>query len=514
MRRFHPGRLRDALLRVALQPRNLAKSLSRWTTAIVPSVTVISLDNQWLKLLQVQGPVSARRITQVMACGVEGASPEQIQRTFQETCAAEGLVARDILAANPTYLCTVRLFSLPSTDLKEIRDIVELQAEKHTPYAKEEILTDFKVIERGRAGYSRVLLVIAHQDVIRRLVQLLDAAQLPLDRVACELEGLINWFRLVGKAGRGSDASGASLVVDIDGSTSTLLLMHRGQPQFHRSLATGAEHLAEDPAQAGSRLVSELQRSVEASETEEGGAKIREVVLTGRTERLDELKGLIERGLNVPVTLAPPWAGCELSPRAREVSERLPDVSYASLVGLALAPSEIDLTPPAAKLRQAFEERAKALVVLGCQFIGVTILVSLLMMGRAQKQQRYYEQLRRLDQEHSQEAARVEEALRQIAFVKTQLRRRGQLLEAVKTLAVASPPTITWQSLTFTSGEGASLKGTSAALPTIYEFVAAITDTPFFGQVETKRVAKRKVGEQDVTDFEIHCPLVTAQVLP
>jgi Tfp pilus assembly PilM family ATPase len=477
-------------------------------------VTVVTLDGQWLKLLQVEGTAPSPKITKLLACGVEGAGPEDIKRTFQEACATEGVEVRDVLVACATHLSTVRLFSLPATDPKEIRDIVELQAEKHTPYAKEEILTDFTVIERGRSGYSRVLLVIVHQDVIHRSVRLLEACGLSLDRVGCELEGLMNWFRAVKKSAGSPAASVTSLVVEVDGSTTTILLMHRGQPQFVRSLASGSEQLAQDLSQTAARLVGELQRSLDAIEAEGPAVKIQEVLLTGRIERLGELKERIASGLQVPVSLVAPWVGRELGPSARQTSERLPDVSFAGLVGLALAPSEIDLTPPATKLRHAFEARAKSLVVLSCQFVAAMILSSLMLIGRAHEQSRYAGQLRRLVGQHTAEVAEIEDALKQIEFVKERLRRRGLLLEAASTLAEFTTPEITWESLSFTEGEGVVLKGTSTALPKIYEFVAGLDGSALFGQVETKRVAKGKSGEHDVTDFDITCPFVNAKALP
>jgi len=506
---------RDLLLHVALQPKNLGKALNRWMPAVSSqALTVMTLDGQWLKLLRVEGPPPARCITRLLAFPVEGNDQEQLEKTLKEACAAEGFLPSEVLVANPTHLCTVRLFSLPSTDQKEIRDIVELQAEKHTPYAKEEILTDFNVIDRDRPGYSRVMLVIVHQDVVHRTVRLVESSGLTLDRVGCELEGLINWFLLVKRGAKAAASAASSLVVDVDGSTTTLLVMQRGQLHFHRSLATGAEQLQEDPTLASERLVSEIQRSIEAIEAEAGSVKPQEVVLTGRLERLGKFKGLIEQALNLPVSLVSPTEAQAMSEGARVAAERLPDVSFASLIGLAFSPSSIDLTPQATKLRHAFEAKAKALVLLGCQGIGALILVSVLIIGRAQKEYRYDQTLRTVYKERAQEAASVEEALRQMEFVKGRLRQRGQLLEAAETLAKLTPPDIRWESMSFTNGEAMVLKGTSSELPKVYEFVASLDSSPLFEHVEAKRVTKRKSGEESLTDFEITCPLASAKTVP
>lgn len=505
-------RLHEALLQIALQPRAVARWLGRLTAGGAPQgMTVIALDGQWLKLLQVEGPIHGRQVTKVLACPVERLDPAALQQAFMEACATEGVTPRDVLVANPTHLCTIRLFSLPSVDPKEIRDIVDLQAEKHTPYAKEEILTDFRIIDRDASGYSRVLLIIAHQDVVHRPVQLVERAGWLLERVGCELEGLINWFEMT-KAP--ASAAVPTLVVDVDGTTTTLLVMHRSQPQFHRSVATGADQLVDDPAQAGERLVGEISRSLEALEAEGSAAKVQEILLTGRVERLSELQSVLQRGLSLPVNLAPPWGPQALSAAVQAAYARLPDVSFASLFGLAAAPSRIDLTPQATKLRQAFEAKAKALVLLGCQGIAMLILLSLLIIGRTQREQRYYQQLRAFYDRSTLEAQQVEESLRQTELVKAQLRRRGQLLEAATTLAQRSPPEIRWHSLAYIEDGQVVLKGTSKQLPNIYEFVAGLDGLELFGQVETRRVAKRSGEEEGMTDFEIVCPFAGAGTEP
>jgi len=501
-------RFREALVRLAQQPRELAKSLGRLIPgAAAQGLTLISLDGQWLKLLQVEGLGPARRITKLFACPVEGKTAEEVTTAFQAMCATEGVAPRDVLVANPSHLSTVRLFALPSTDVREIRDIVDLQAEKHTPYAKDEVLIDFSVLERDRSGYSRVLLVIAHQDVIHRPVRLIETSGWTLDHVGCELEGLVGWSRLLKRRPSASSAPGASMVLDVDSRTTTILIMHQDQPQFYRNIAMGAEQLQGDLGQWGAKLVGEIQRSVESDESEGWAGKLQEVFLTGRCTRLPDLTPLLEDALKVPVSRVEPWGAQALPEHLRSAVERLPEVSFAGLVGLALATSDINLTPQGTKLRHAFEARAKALVVLACQGIGALVLASLLIIGQAQKSQRYYAMLSRVYRQSEVEAVSVQEALQQLEFIKRRFQRRGELLGAVETLARLSPEGIRWTTLTYLADQGLTLKGTSEVLPKVYEFVASLDGTHLLGRVEPKRVAKRKSGDADVTDFEINCPL-------
>ncbi len=125
-------------------PRSVSRgaSLSRWIPKGPPGLTVLSLDGQWLKVLHVQGRTFARTVTALIAHRIEGMNEPDVLTWLQEAWASSHLEAGTVLIANPSHLTTTRVFTLPATDPAEIREIVELQAEKHTPYAKEEILTD------------------------------------------------------------------------------------------------------------------------------------------------------------------------------------------------------------------------------------------------------------------------------------------------------------------------------------------------------------------------------------
>lgn len=509
-------RIQDIFLQLVLQPRNLAKSLSKGLTgAATANITVISLDGQWLKLLQTEGGSKNRKIGKIIALAVQGMSAEEVQKTIKELCEKQGIIPQDVFIANPTHLCTVRLFSLPSTDPNEIREIVDLQAEKHTPYAKEEILSDFNVLETQRNGYSRILLVIAHQDVINRSVRMVESCQWTIERVGCELEGLISWFHKANARGVGSRASqDMALLVDVDGNTTTLAVMRRGQPIFQRSLATGVDQLVEDPLHAGDRLVLELQRSIDSLDIESGSAKIQEIIISGPVEHLEEFKAQIERGLNLPVRLISSWKGYEFTEDAQESITSLPAVSFAALAGLLFNQGGVNLTPQATKFRQAFEARARALVVIGCQVMAALVLATILFIGKAQKEERYYNMLQDLYEEVAPDAIIVEEALWQIELVEERLKKRGELIRAVEALARLSLPEIRWNSLSFREGEAIILDGTSDQLPKVYEFAAGLSGSVIFGDVVPRRVNKRRLADRDVTDFEIYCPLSSIKIPP
>lgn len=493
----------------------MKEMIRRWAEGFRPwdmirqsqGLTVLSVEERWIKLLQWTGRGARRNITTLLAHPIDGMSDEEVLSWLKEAALVQPIDSTAVLIANPTHLTTARLFTLPSTDPTEIREIVELQAEKHTPYAKEEILSDFRVVETDPSGYSRVLLIISHQDVVYRSLRLIEGIGWPLERVGFELEGLVNWFQMRREAA----SPDGTLVAELDSDTTTLVIFQKIKPYFHRSLALGAAQLLSDSAEKFGRWVAEFQRSLETFEAEGFNVSVSRVVLTGLAGQIPGLAEKIQQGLNLPTSVVSPFEQCPLTEKALKESEAETRVSFAGLLGLALRPSEVDLTPKALRLHRTFEVRSKALVGVGCQLIAGLLLFSCLIIGKAYKNERYHEQLMKKYQEVAKEAQLLEAFMDQLHLVQGWLDSGGQLLESVAYLAQHTPSTIRWSSLHFTKDGQIILKGSSEQMPKVFDFVAAIEKSPLFSKVEARHVAKKKDSSQDLTEFEIVCLFVSKE---
>lgn len=484
-------------------PKKIAQRLPTGTRG----VTVLSIDDQWLKLLHAAGPANHRSITHLMAYPVEGKSDEEILRWLKETCASSGFEPAEVLIANPSHLTTSRLFALPSTDAAEIRDIVGLQVEKHTPYAKEDILTDFRIIENDRSGYSRVLLVISHKDVVHRGLKMVEAMGWPLEHVGFELEGLVNCLPAAGE----NAPEGGVLLAQLNSDTTTLVILQGEKPYFHRSFPLGIRQLRSNPEEGQAKLVAEFQRSLETFEAEGFNLTVSEVVLTGPKGTLPDLKTGVQQGLSLPTRWMDPFEGCSLADPEMLERPELQDVSFASLLGLVFRPGQIDLTPQALRLHRAFEVRAKALVGLGCQAVGVLLLFTCLVIGKAQKDDRYHGELLHQHEIFQRESKGLESHLLQLGLIQHWLDSGSQLLETMVQLNKETPPVIRWKLLTFKKGEGVVLKGISEETPKVFDFAQALEKSLLFSEVKARNVTKKKIQDKDVTEFEIVCSTISEE---
>jgi len=485
----------------------LGERLGAWLPGAADEVTVLSIDGQWLKVLHASGGWRARTVTVVVALPVQGLGDAEIVTQLQAACQAKGFEPAGVLVANPAHLTTTRLFAVPSANWQEIHDIVELQAEKHTPYAKDEILSDFTIIDSDPSGYSRVMLIISHQDVVHRGIRIVEAMGWPLERVGFELEGLVAWFTATAGASKPP-----TLVVELDAQTTTLVVVQNGKPYFHRSVPFGASDLVAEAADAPNRLVTELRRSLEAFETEGLNIAVAEIMITGQVDRLPDLKDQVQNALELPVATAAPFERIAVSePAAAEAQQAR--VSFASLAGLVSGTGAIDLTPTPLRLHRLFEQRARVLVALGCQLILGLVLVSAIIIGKAYRNERHHAWLSGEYQRTTPEAQAMEFDLKKLELVSRWVAARGQFLDAIVEVSRHSSDAIRLESLEFTRDDRVVVKGISSDMPKVYEMVTALKNSAWFAEVEApRRMAKKRDGNEDITSFEVTCILKGADV--
>lgn len=305
-----------------------------------------------------------------------------------------------------------------------------------------------------------------------------------------------------------------TLVAELDGDATAVTLFQKGKPCYHRSLALGGDSLREDPSGGPARLSAEFQRSMETFEAEGLSVKVSQVVLTGQADRFPALAEAVQQVLGVPVEVVPALEPFPLAEGALSAGEGgSPEVSFASLAGLALGEGVVDLTPATVKLRRTFEIRSRALVKVGCQIIAGFLLVSCWMMGRAYENQRY---LAWLSQEHErlgQEAGLLTSLMDQMRMARDWVDLSAELLEVLDLLQRNTPPTVRWNQLTYSRQDQISLRGTSPEIPKVFDFVAELRKSPRFSEVEVRRTSMTKLKGEEVTEFEILCRLAATQAL-
>jgi Tfp pilus assembly PilM family ATPase len=156
------------------------------------AAVVVEIGRDWLKIAETG--CTGRNVTfsrlHIERIGEDDASLPDCVKT---ACRELKLVGKRTLLALPRHMVNVRILKLPSTDPDEVAGMVELQMARQTPYSKNEILTDYRVLGVESEGYTRVLLAIAQHGAVRNHVSVLEEAGLDVEQVCLSSEGVHAW---------------------------------------------------------------------------------------------------------------------------------------------------------------------------------------------------------------------------------------------------------------------------------------------------------------------------------
>jgi Tfp pilus assembly protein PilN len=185
-------------------------------------------------------------------------------------------------------------------------------------------------------------------------------------------------------------------------------------------------------------------------------------------------------------------------------------LSFAAVIGLAwdAEPAKIDLTPPEVRLKEAFAQKGRAVVVTGVLAVSILTALTALISQHLYFKKQYLEQLNQEILRTQDAAGEVETLRKKIKIIRDVARPQNSSLEILYVLHKSTPSDVYLKTVTFDEGSQVVLKGVSQKMSTVFEFVSILEKLPNFRGVKTKNVARsgtREGGEE--TEFEITCPL-------
>ncbi len=209
------------------------------------TVVAVEIGQEWLKIVQAERDgARAVQVSRLCMRPVKEDQPglhEEIRTVWRD----QRLARLPVMVSLPRQLATMRTLKLPSTDASEIADMVDMQVGKLTPYSRDEIVWDYRILGVEREGYTRVLVAIAQRAVVRQRVNAIEEAGLEVDSVTVSSEGLIEWMSAAGidpANGRGV------MLVDVDSLCTDVVVSVNDKALFARSIRIGARHIEEDYA--------------------------------------------------------------------------------------------------------------------------------------------------------------------------------------------------------------------------------------------------------------------------
>ncbi|MGN8245522.1 type IV pilus assembly protein PilM [Cellulomonas soli] len=271
----------------------------------------------------------------------EVTQPETVSSALRQLWQQAKFDSKDVVLGVGNQRVVVRDLDLPWMPLPQLKASLPFQVHEMLPMAADEALLDFYPTNEYDGPQGRTvhgMLVAAQRDTVNANVLAVEGAGLRPRMVD------LNAFALVRSLARGDLGRATAAFVDIGASITTVVITAQGTPRLVRSLATGGQNVtaavastmgisaadaeavkrevgigfATDPERAGaaeaiSAVVRTLVESVRNTfvyySSNNAGAAIDVVVMTGGGSHLPGLGQYLSSASRLPVTLGDPLAG-------------------------------------------------------------------------------------------------------------------------------------------------------------------------------------------------------------
>jgi len=405
------------------------------------------------------------------------------------------------LSLSAHFLITKNI-EIPSQDPKEIKDIINLQAGRLTPYAREEVIIDYINIGVFRQSYTKLLLAIVNKDIVNRQFALFAEAGARLDRIYFSSEAI---GALVYQHARLEVQDTPLALIHVDTGTTDFGVFLKGKMIFSRSIAVGARQLLTEREQYLTRYIEELKKSLDAYHLEDIEVAPTLVVFCGAVGRLRDLEVMMLDAFRIPIKVIDTpdiVARSDNLPREALGMEEVSALNVAAPAALGTAPS-INLIPEEMKLRQALEERGRDMIRTGILAMTTLVFIFATFLVHIYLKADYLQKLNAKFKSLNREAAAIEEDFSRVRVIRKYLGRRGYLLNVLADVYRLTPEEIAVINVRLRETGSFSVKGEAVSMAVVFAYVGELEKSDFFKEVKARYTSKKKVEGRELVDFEV-----------
>lgn len=406
----------------------------------------------------------------------------------------------------PLHLAITKNLEIPSVDAQEIKEIVDLQSGRQTPYAREEIVVDYINIGTFRQSYTKILLAIVTRSVIKRQCDLMEKAGFKVENIFFAPEGITHVCMKDLKADMPKHPSG---IVHINSDFTDFIVAQAGAPIFTRSVPIGIKHFRQNKEEFTAKFIEELRKSLQTYQSEDIGTSPQIILLTGALEQIENISTMLAAELHIPAKTMSYLEHLPLNPKVLSVPTISPHVSFLNVTSVLseIKSLKVDLIPDEIKLKQAFERRVRDLIAMAIYLICILVLGGAIFITKFYFRNLYLSRLKDQYQTTSDKTAVLEKSMERLRIIKHYLKNRGYSLGVLSALYDILPKQIMITDVKMDTESRLNIKGTAKAMSDVFSFVVALEETDYFSNVQTNYTSSRKEKDEDWADFGISCML-------
>jgi len=470
----------------------------------------ISSVDECLKFAHVRVTPTDKQIVGVVKKDLRGIAPEEWPGIAKALVSELGVSKPSAIYVLSASAVTTKNIEVPSIDPVEIKSIIDLQAGRHTPYSREEILIGYINIGVFQRNYTKVLLVIVNRDQILKQVNILMQAGIKIEKVVFAPEATALFYAQVMKIKTDDLPVG---IIDVSHDTTDFMVEWNKTIVTSRSIPVGMDQLIKEGEAAREKLLAELGQSVEVYQNEDIGKPPSQYILTCDDAKLQELQPAFMDKLKTNINVVPFLDHMTASqPVMLKLVSEYNDDSFLSVItaGMMLDQLRLDLTPDEIRSQRAMEEKGRQIIMLAIYGLIILVLVCAISFSKIYFRSVYLDKLKK-DYAVKQKVVKVlDNVAQKTRIIKDYTSDRLVTLDTVKTLYDLIPEEMYLQSITFEDNGSILIQGVSESMSRVFNLVTALEESPLFKSVKTKSTSTKQERGKDVAVFELSFRLESA----
>ncbi len=472
------------------------------------ATVVLEIGNPWLKMAVFRYAIGTYYLKALSCVDAGSLSEENMSVSIQELLRDLKIKKpQNTIVSFPRNSVTLRNLRIPSANPNEIDDMIKLHVGRQVPYAREEIVSGYRIIGKDTMGYSKVMLAIVHRETIRKVFRILEKAGLYTDRLELSSDGILSWLCKATKAA-GSKPQDAFIILDVDSGFTDFIIATYENTVFSRVIALGSESLSDESK--WQKFLGEMKQTMVISQGEEISQKPGRVFLTGATENLRPLASKIEMEFNMPTQIIEPLINMPLAKQIEKKPEDLFRVSSVSSVlglGVDTVSKKINFVLPEAQIRRSLRERSRDMIFLASGIMYVILMICGIYIEKMNNRQAYLDMLDKKKQAVTANTEHLNEKVERIKRIKAKLDTRSSALNYLYEISKLIPPEIVLLNVAIQVDDNVRIKGRSDQMSDVFQFITVLENSRLFKDVATRYTTRKKYKDKDIIEFELTCPI-------
>ena len=431
---------------------------------------------------------------------IRGFSDDDISQAIRKHLDQLKLSSPEVVNLISAHFAITKDIEIPTQNPDEIREILELQATRHTPYSQEEIIIDYMTVGSYKESYIKIIFVIVPLNVVRKQISIFQKANLKIEKVFFATEAMGQMCSCLFNL---QEKDSVQTIIHMDRNFTDFMNVSKGRLIYMRSIPIGAEQMERYQA----RFVEEIKKSIEAYQGGNIDRDSEEYILTGASIEIHSLLESLSQAVDKPVRFLSYWEHLPFaSDRVKQMipqgGESFLDVASALM---AMNQLKVNLIPPEIKLKKSFEKKSEDLVKTGILIMILLFLICLIFINQFYLKTTYLKNLAQKYQSSLQRAKDLDKDFSRMKLIKKFLEERDVPLGVLAELYNLIPADVRFTSIKYDGHGKFAIEGNARTMATVFSFITAMEGSPYFEKGEPKRTTKRKEGDEEVVDFEIVC---------